>query len=51
MNKPSLNGNPSSQSIIYVYDNSLHGFSAILSLDELEALQKSRGFISSYRDI
>ncbi|CAA0833419.1 Subtilisin-like serine endopeptidase family protein [Striga hermonthica] len=37
-------------SLLYIYDNVLHGYSALLSNLELEALKKSTGFISAYPD-
>ncbi|KAJ8565591.1 hypothetical protein K7X08_008167 [Anisodus acutangulus] len=36
--------------LLYSYDNVFHGFSAVLSKDEIEALKKSTGFISAYKD-
>ncbi|CAA0838691.1 Subtilisin-like serine endopeptidase family protein [Striga hermonthica] len=36
--------------ILYAYEHALHGFSALLSDDELEALKKSSAFLSAYRD-
>ncbi|GMN25947.1 hypothetical protein TIFTF001_001125 [Ficus carica] len=37
-------------SLVHVNDNALHGFSASLSLDELEELKKAPWFINSYVD-
>ncbi|KAL8487573.1 hypothetical protein ACS0TY_023583 [Phlomoides rotata] len=35
---------------IYTYDHAFHGFSAVMSRDEVEALKKSPGFIAAYAD-
>ena len=40
----------SSPLLLYTNDNALHGFGAVLSLDELETLNKSLGFISACAD-
>lgn len=39
-----------SSKLIYTYTNVMHGFSAILSPSELEALKNSPGYVSSTRD-
>lgn len=45
-----LNSHHPVPKLLYSYDNVFHGFSAVLSKDELEALKKSTGFISAYKD-
>ncbi|PHU30461.1 hypothetical protein BC332_02554 [Capsicum chinense] len=40
----------SAPKLVYSYDNVFHGFSVVLSNDELAALKKSPGFISAYKD-
>ncbi|OIT02731.1 PREDICTED: subtilisin-like protease SBT1.9 [Nicotiana attenuata] len=44
------NGHHPVPKLLYSYDNVIHGFSAVLSKDELEALKKSPGFLSVYKD-
>ncbi|KAF5955566.1 hypothetical protein HYC85_008422 [Camellia sinensis] len=46
----SSNGRHSTPSLLYTYDHAFHGFSAVMSKDELESLKNSPGFISSYTD-
>ncbi|XP_052200752.1 subtilisin-like protease SBT3 [Diospyros lotus] len=41
----------SSSKLIYGYSNVIHGFSASLSNSELEAIKRSPGYVSSYRDM
>lgn len=51
LNSANFDGHPSSAaSLIYNYNHALDGFSAFLSVDEVEALKKTPGFISAYRD-
>ncbi|XP_042010302.1 subtilisin-like protease SBT3 [Salvia splendens] len=44
------NADKSEPKLIYTYDHAFHGFSAVLSADEVEALKNSAGFISAYKD-
>ncbi|CAI0451654.1 unnamed protein product [Linum tenue] len=37
-------------SFLYSYQNALHGFSAVLSQQELQTVQNHPGFLSSYKD-
>ncbi|KAK4722748.1 hypothetical protein R3W88_012981 [Solanum pinnatisectum] len=36
--------------LLYSYDNAFHGFSAVMSEDELQVLEKLPGFVSVYAD-
>ncbi|XP_057975754.1 subtilisin-like protease SBT3 [Malania oleifera] len=47
---PAAGAEADKPNLLYTYDNALHGFSAVLSPEELENLKKSPGFISAYRD-
>ncbi|KAF9602789.1 hypothetical protein IFM89_031558 [Coptis chinensis] len=40
----------STPELLYAYDNAMHGFSAVLSFEELQELQKSTGFVTAYPD-
>ncbi|XP_059296356.1 subtilisin-like protease SBT3 [Lycium ferocissimum] len=44
------NGHHPVPKLLYSYDNVIHGFSAVLSKDEYEALKKSPGYLSAYKD-
>lgn len=48
---PKISTTTHSMDIIYTYSNVMHGFSASLSLAELESLRNLPGFVSSHRDL
>ncbi|KAG8377582.1 hypothetical protein BUALT_Bualt08G0048100 [Buddleja alternifolia] len=50
INPTSSDGHYPPSRLIHTYDNAFHGFSVVLSKDELEALKESPGFISAYND-
>ncbi|KAG5556271.1 hypothetical protein RHGRI_006769 [Rhododendron griersonianum] len=43
-------GHQSPARVLYTYDNAVHGFSAVLSKDDMETVKKSPGFLSAYGD-
>ncbi|KAI8562752.1 hypothetical protein RHMOL_Rhmol03G0059800 [Rhododendron molle] len=43
-------GHQSPARVLYTYNNAVHGFSAVLSKDEMETVKKSPGFLSAYGD-
>ncbi|CAL5356893.1 unnamed protein product [Camellia sinensis] len=49
-NPTTPDGHHSTTNLLYTYDNALHGFSALLSKEELKTVKKSLGFLSAYSD-
>lgn len=47
----SVSNSESSRELVYAYSNSIHGFSAVLSPAELEAIKKSPGYLYSTKDV
>ncbi|KAG5556282.1 hypothetical protein RHGRI_006778 [Rhododendron griersonianum] len=43
-------GRQSPPRVLYTYDSAAHGFSAVLSEDEMETVKKLPGFLSAYGD-
>ncbi|KAL0352021.1 UNVERIFIED_CONTAM: Subtilisin-like protease SBT3 [Sesamum calycinum] len=46
----SLDRDQAGPKLVHSYDNAFHGFSAVMSKDELELLRKSPGFLSAHVD-
>ncbi|XP_058744447.1 subtilisin-like protease SBT3 [Vicia villosa] len=45
-----LDSTKSSKNLVYTYNHAMHGFSAVLSKEELNNLKKSHGFVTAYPD-
>ncbi|CAK8572247.1 unnamed protein product [Lathyrus sativus] len=45
-----LDSTKSSKNLVYTYNHAMHGFSAVLSKQELNNLKKSHGFVTAYPD-
>ncbi|KAK4428951.1 Subtilisin-like protease SBT3 [Sesamum alatum] len=46
----SSDGHQAGPKLVHSYDNAFHGFSALMSKDELESLRRSPGFLSAHVD-
>ncbi|KAL5068533.1 hypothetical protein RYX36_019420 [Vicia faba] len=45
-----LDSTKSSKNLVYTYNHAMHGFSAVLSKQELNNLKESHGFVTAYPD-